>query len=67
VAKDTASTPYWRRRFADPFGDFGSSIGNDVGMNVLHEFQPGIEKLLKSHTPKFVTALEEHSARAGQR
>jgi len=55
VAKDTASTPYWRRHFADPFSDFGSAIGNDVGTNVLHEFEPGIEKLLKNHTPKFVT------------
>ncbi len=61
VAKDTASTPYWRRQFADPFSDFGSKIGNDVGMNVLHEFEPGIETLLKNHTPKFVTAMEEHS------
>ena len=61
VAKDTASTPYWRRHVADPFSDFGSTIGNDVGMNVLHEFEPGFEKVLKNHTPKFVTAMEEHS------
>jgi hypothetical protein len=61
VAKDTASTPYWRRHFADPFSDFGSTIGNDVGMNVLNEFEPGIKKLLKNRTPKFVTAMEEHS------
>jgi hypothetical protein len=61
VAKDTASTPYWRRHFADPSSDFGSTIGNDVGMNVLHEFEPSIEKLLNNHTPKFVTAMEEHS------
>lgn len=67
VAKDTASTPHWRRRFADPVSDFGSTIGNDVGMNVLHEFEPGIENLLKNHTPKFVTAMEEHRVRAGQR
>ena len=67
VAKDTASTPYWRRRVAEPFSDFGSTIGNDVGTNVLHEFEPGIEKLLKNHTPKFLTAMEEHGVRAGQR
>jgi len=67
VARDTASTPYWRRRFAEPFSDFGSTIGNNVGMNVLHEFEPGIEKLLKNHTPKFVTAMEEDRVRAGQR
>ena len=67
VAKDAASTPYWRRRFGEPFGDFGSTIGNDVGMNVWHEFEPGIEKLLKNHTPKFVTAIEEHGLRAAER
>jgi hypothetical protein len=67
VAKDTASTPYWRRRFAEPFSDFGSTIGNDVGMNVVHEFEPGIEQLLKNHTPKFVTAMAEHRVRPGQR
>jgi hypothetical protein len=61
VAKDTASTPYWRRHFSDPFSNFGSTIGNDVGMNVLHEFEPGLEKLLKNHAPKFVTAKEKHS------
>jgi hypothetical protein len=61
VAKDTASTPYWRRHFSDPFSNFGSTIGNDVGMNVLHEFEPGIEKLLKNHAPKFVTAKKKHS------
>jgi len=57
VAKDTASTPYWRRHLADPISDFSSTIGSDVGVSVLHEFEPGIEKLLKSHTPKFVTAM----------
>lgn len=67
VARDTASTPYWRRHLADPFSDFGSTIGNDVGMNVWHEFEPGIGKLLKNRTPKFVAALEEHRVRARQR
>jgi len=67
VAKDTASTPYWRRRVGEPFSDFGSTIGNDVGMNVLHEFEPGIEQLLKNHTPKFVTAMQEHRVRARRR
>jgi hypothetical protein len=67
VAKDTASTPYWRRRVGEPFSDFGSTIGNDVGMNVLHEFEPGIEQLLKNHTPKFVTAMEGHRVHARRR
>lgn len=42
-----------------PFSDFGSTVGNDAGMNVLHEFEPSIEKLLESHTPRFVTAIEQ--------
>jgi hypothetical protein len=60
VAKDTASTPYWRRHFADPFSDFGSTVGNDAGMNLWHEFGPGIQQLMKDHTPKFVSKIEEH-------
>jgi len=59
VARDTASTPYWKRSRAEPFSDFGSTIGNDAGMNLWHEFGPGVEQLLKSHTPKFVSRIEE--------
>lgn len=59
VAKDTASTPYWRRSVADPFSDFGSTVGNDAGMNLWHEFAPGIEQLMKSHTPQFVSRIEK--------
>jgi hypothetical protein len=58
VAADTASRPYWRRSFADPFSDFGSTVGNDAGMNVWHEVGPGIQQLMKSHTPKFVARIE---------
>jgi hypothetical protein len=59
VARDTASTPYWKRSRAEPFSDFGSTIGNDAGMNLWHEFGPSIEQLLKTHTPKFVARIEE--------
>jgi hypothetical protein len=60
----TASVPYWRRSAGAPFSDFGATVGNDAGMNVLHEFEPGVEKLLKSHTPRFVSAMEQ---RIGQK
>ena len=60
VAKDTASTPYWRRSLGAPFGDFGSTVGSDAGMNLWHEFGPGIEQLMKTHTLKFVSRIEEH-------
>lgn len=59
VAKDTASTPYWRRSLGRPFDDFGSTIGNDAGMNLWREFGPGIEHLMKSHTPAFVSRITE--------
>ena len=55
----TASRPYWRRSPSDPFSDFGSNIGNDAGMNLVHEFGPGIQQLMKTHAPKFVSRLEE--------
>jgi hypothetical protein len=60
AAMQSAYRPYWRRSAAQPFSDFGATIGNDAGMNMLHEFGPGIRQLMKSHEPKFVTAIQEH-------
>lgn len=54
----TAYRPYWKRPFSAPFSDFGSTVGNDAGMNLLHQFRPGIEQLMKSHTPRFVSRIE---------
>jgi hypothetical protein len=56
----SAYRPYWRRRISQPFSDFGSTIGNDAGMNVFHEFEPGIVQLVKTHEPRFVSTIEEH-------
>lgn len=55
----TAYRPYWNRPVAAPFSDFGSTIGNDAGMNFLHEFGPGLQHLMKGHAPKFVARVEE--------
>jgi len=63
VAKDAASTPYWKRHLADPFSDFGSTVGSDAGMNLWHEFGPGIEHLAKTYTPAFVSRIEERIGR----
>ena len=63
VAKDAASTPYWRRSLAGPFNNFGSTVGNDAGLNLWHEFGPGIQQLMKSHTPKLVSRIEERVTR----
>lgn len=56
-----AYRPYWRRSAAQPFGDFGSTIGSEAGMNVLHEFEPGLLQLMKSHEPKFVSRIQSRS------
>jgi len=63
VAADSASRPYWRRSLGEPFSDFGSTVGNDAGMNLWHEFGPGIQHLMKSHAPKFVSRIEERIGR----
>jgi hypothetical protein len=54
----TAYRPYWNRPISAPFGDFGSTVGNDAGMNLLHQFAPGLQELMKNHTPKFVSKIE---------
>jgi hypothetical protein len=59
VAKDTASTPYWRRSPGEPASDFGATIGDDAGMNVFHEFAPSIQQLMKSHAPRFVAKIAQ--------
>jgi hypothetical protein len=59
MAAATASRPYWRRSVGEPFGDFGSTVGNEAGMNLWHEFRPGVEQLMKSHTPRFVSKIKE--------
>jgi hypothetical protein len=56
----SAYRPYWRRHISQPFSDFGSTIGNDAGMNVFHEFEPGILQLVKTHEPRFVSSIEAH-------
>jgi hypothetical protein len=59
----SAYRPYWRRSATQPFSDFGATIGSDAGMNVFHEFKPGIMQLVKSHQPRFVSRIEEKVGR----
>jgi hypothetical protein len=53
----SASRPYWKRSLSQPFSDFGATIGNDAGMNVLHEFSPGIMQAMRNHQPRFVSHI----------
>jgi len=59
VASATAHRPYWARSTSETFNNFGSTIGSDAGMNVFHEFGPGIRQMVKGLTPKFVSRIED--------
>jgi len=59
AAVATAYRPYWARSASTTFKDVGSTIGGDAGINILHEFWPGIRQALKRHSPKFVSRIEE--------
>lgn len=59
----SAYRPYWRRTVSQPFSDFGSTVGSDAGMNVFHEFEPGILQLVKTHEPRFVSKIGDRIGR----
>jgi len=61
AAAHVAYRPYWRRSASQPLGDFGSTIGSEAGMNVLHTFEPGIRQLVKNHEPRFVSRIQMRS------
>lgn len=62
VAVHNARRPYWARSTSSTFNDFGSTIGDDAGINLFHEFEPGIRQMVKSHTPRFAFMIEESTA-----
>ena len=59
VAIATAYRPYWTRSNSATFKTIASTIGSDAGINILHEFEPGIRQIVKGHAPKFVSRIEE--------
>jgi hypothetical protein len=63
AAVASAYRPYWARSSSAVFSDFGSTIGSDAGMNVLHEFWPAIRNKFQGHSPKFVQKIEKFSDR----
>jgi hypothetical protein len=38
-----------------------STIGNDAGLNLFHEFEPGIRRIVGDHTPRFTFEFEERT------
>jgi hypothetical protein len=63
VTIESAHRPYWARSTSATFNNFGSTMGSDAGINLLHEFGPGIRQLLKGHAPKFVSSIGERVTR----
>jgi len=59
VAAHSAARTYRARSGAAPLGDFGATVGNDAGMNLLHEFGPAVRKMTTSHLPEFVSRIQE--------
>jgi hypothetical protein len=59
VTISTAYRPYWARSTSGAFNNFGTTIGGDAGINVLHEFGPGIRQMVNAHTPRFVFRIED--------
>jgi hypothetical protein len=59
VAAHSASHPNFARSTLATFNSFGSTVGGDAGVNVFHEFGPGIRQIVKGHTPKFMWWVEE--------
>jgi hypothetical protein len=59
VAAHSAARTYRARSGTAPLGDFGSTVGNDAGMNLLHEFGPAVRKMTTGHLPEFVSRIQE--------
>ena len=66
LAEHRAERPYWARSnsVSAPLSDFGSTIGNDAGMNLLHEFGPQLRQIVTAHTPVFVSKIEDRITRS---
>jgi hypothetical protein len=59
VAISTAYRPYWTRSPSATLKTFGSTIGSDAGINLLHEFGPDIRQIVRERAPKFVSRIED--------
>lgn len=63
VAADSASRRYRARSGTAPLSSFGSTVGNDAGMNLLHEFGPGIRQKMAGRMPGVVSRIGERLIR----
>jgi hypothetical protein len=63
VAMHSAYRPYWARSGSATFNNFGSTIGGDAGINIFHEFLPGLLQMMKVHAPPFMSRIEARITR----
>jgi hypothetical protein len=63
IVADSGSRTWRARSKTAPLSDFGSTVGNDAGMNLLHEFGPSLQQAVTSHLPRFVSRIEERILR----
>ena len=63
VAIHTAHRPSGLRTASEPFNNFGSMLGSDAGMNLFHEFGPGLRQLAKGHEPRFMSRIQDRVMR----
>jgi hypothetical protein len=61
VAVHNARRPHWARSASAPFNDFGSTIGNDAGLNLFHEFEPSIRQMIWGHAPRLAFKIGERT------
>ena len=59
VVIHAAYRPYWARPASTTFKNFGSTIGSDAGLNLFHEFEPGLRRMMRGHGPKVESDIEE--------
>lgn len=63
IAVHNSSRPYRARSNSIPIGDFGATVGNDAGMNLMHEFGPELRQAVAGHMPSFVFKFEKRIIR----
>jgi hypothetical protein len=58
----TQLVSYQAQSVSGTFGNFGSNVGGDAGMNIFHQFWPRIQQILGGHSLKVLQRVGESTA-----
>jgi hypothetical protein len=58
----TQLVSYQTQSVSGTFGNFGSTVGGDAGMNIFHQFWPRVQQILRGHSLK---VLQKGAERTG--